>query len=109
LKVATRAGNFCASPSNSGAVPGEDGVGTLARNTELREFQRFFGCPVEFSALADQFGFSNETLAIPLATQDRYLLETLQPICDAAAKERNTLFSVVLSLKLGSGPVWLWR
>jgi AraC-like DNA-binding protein len=63
---------------------------TLARNTELREFQRFFGCPVEFSALADQFGFSNETLAIPLVTEDRYLLETLQPICDAAAKERNT-------------------
>ena len=28
---------------------------TLARNSELREFERFFGCPVEFSASADQF------------------------------------------------------
>jgi hypothetical protein len=62
---------------------------TLARNSGLAEFERFFGCPVEFSALADQFGFSNETLAIRLVTEDRYLLQTLQPICDAAAKERN--------------------
>jgi AraC-like DNA-binding protein len=38
----------------------------------------------------DQLAFSNETLAVPLVTQDRYLLETLQPICDEAAKERNT-------------------
>ena len=63
---------------------------TLARNVDLREFERFFGCRVGFSAPADQFGFSNETLAIPLVTEDRYLLDTLQPICDAAAKERNT-------------------
>jgi AraC-like DNA-binding protein len=63
---------------------------TLARNVELREFELFFGCPVEFSASADQMDFSNETLATPLVTEDRHLLETLQPICDAAAKERNT-------------------
>ena len=63
---------------------------TLAHNSELPEFERFFGCPVEFSASADQFGLSNETLAIPLVTEDRHLLDTLQPICDAAAKERNT-------------------
>jgi AraC-like DNA-binding protein len=63
---------------------------TLARNSEVQEFEPFFGCPVEFSASADRFGFSNETLAIPLITEDRRLLNTLQPICDAAAKERNT-------------------
>ena len=63
---------------------------TLAHNSELPEFERFFGCPVEFSASADQFGLSNETLAIPLVTEDRHLLDTLQPICDAAAKERDT-------------------
>jgi Arabinose-binding domain of AraC transcription regulator, N-term len=28
---------------------------TLARHSEVREFERFFGCSVEFSALADQF------------------------------------------------------
>jgi hypothetical protein len=31
---------------------------TLARNSELPEFERFFGCPVEFSASADQMDFS---------------------------------------------------
>ncbi len=71
---------------------------TLAHNSELREFERFFGCPVEFSASADQFGFSNETLAIPLVTEDRHLLDTLQPICDAAAKERNTAHGTLRSL-----------
>ena len=34
--------------------------------------------------------FSHETLALPLVTEDRYLLETLQPVCDEAAKERHT-------------------
>ena len=65
------------------------------RNSNLREFERFFGCPVEFAAKRDQLTFSNETLAVPLVTEDRYLLETLQPICDAAAKERNTAAGTV--------------
>jgi AraC-like DNA-binding protein len=60
------------------------------RNSDLREFERFFGCPVEFGAPMDQIAFSNETMAIPVVTEDRHLLETLQPICDEAAKERNT-------------------
>ena len=71
---------------------------TLAHNSELPEFERFFDCPVEFSASADQFGLSNETLAIPLVTEDRHLLNTLQPICDAAAKERNTGHGTLRSL-----------
>ena len=60
------------------------------RNSDLRQFERFFGCPVEFGASGDQVAFSNETLALPLVTEDRHLLETLRPICDAAAKERST-------------------
>ena len=71
---------------------------TLAHNSELPEFERFFGCPVEFSGSADQFGLSNETLAIPLVTEDRHLLNTLQPICDEAAKERNTGHGTLRSL-----------
>jgi AraC-like DNA-binding protein len=71
---------------------------TLARNSELREFERFFGCPVEFSASADQFSLSNETLAIPLVTEDHHLLETLQPICEEAATERNTAHGTLRSL-----------
>jgi AraC-like DNA-binding protein len=61
-----------------------------ARNSDLRQFERFFGCPVEFGAPTDQLVFSNETLTLSLVTEDRHLLETLQPICDEAAKERNT-------------------
>jgi AraC-like DNA-binding protein len=52
--------------------------------------ERFLGCPVEFGASIDQIALSNETLALPLVTEDRHLLDTLQPICDEAAKERNT-------------------
>jgi hypothetical protein len=61
-----------------------------ARNSDLREFERFFGCPVEYGAPSDQWSFSNETLALPLLTGDPNLLGTLQPFCDEAAKERNT-------------------
>jgi len=61
-----------------------------ARNSDLPAFEQFFGCPVEFGASGDQVAFSNETLALPLVTEDRHLLETLRPICDEAAKERGT-------------------
>ena len=61
-----------------------------AGNSNGRELERFFGCPIEFDASIDQLAFSNETLALPLVTEDRHLLDTLQPICDEAAKERNT-------------------
>jgi AraC-like DNA-binding protein len=71
---------------------------TLARNPDRGEFERFFGCPVEFSASADRFTLSNETLAIPLVTTDQHLLDTLQPICEEAAKERNTAYGTLRSL-----------
>ena len=61
-----------------------------ARNSDLRAFELFFGSPVEFGASGDQIAFSNETLALPLVTEDPHLLETLRPICDEAAKERAT-------------------
>jgi AraC-like DNA-binding protein len=63
---------------------------THARNSYLRAFERFYGCPVEFAAFSDQLAFSNETLAVPLFTGDPYLLDTLRPFCDEAAKERST-------------------
>jgi hypothetical protein len=65
---------------------------TLAREPDPGEFERFFGCPIQFSGSADQFSFSNETLAIPLVTRDQHLLEALRPICEEAAKERNTAY-----------------
>jgi AraC-like DNA-binding protein len=71
---------------------------TLARNSELQEFEHFFGCPVEFSAPADQFTLSKATLAIPLITEDHHLLETLRPICEEAADERKTVRGTLRSL-----------
>jgi AraC-like DNA-binding protein len=67
-----------------------------ARNSDLRDFERFYGCPVEFAravsegATSDLLEFSNDTLATPLLTADAKLLEALQPFCDMAAKERKT-------------------
>jgi AraC-like DNA-binding protein len=67
-----------------------------ARNSDLREFERFYLCPVEFGraanegALSDLLEFSNDALAIPLLSTDAKLLEALQPFCDTAAKERAT-------------------
>ncbi len=60
------------------------------RYSDLRVFERFFLCPVEFGASRDQLAFSHETLALPLVTEDRHLLEMLRPVCDEAAKERST-------------------
>jgi AraC-like DNA-binding protein len=70
---------------------------TLAREPDRAEFERFFGCPVAFSGSADHFSLSNETLAIPLINRDQHLLETLRPVCDEAAKERNTTYGTLRS------------
>jgi AraC-like DNA-binding protein len=60
------------------------------RTENLREFGRFFGCPVEFGASTGQLEFSNETLALPLITEDPHLLEMLKPFCEEAERTRNT-------------------
>jgi AraC-like DNA-binding protein len=60
------------------------------RSSGAREFERFYGCPVEFGASSDLFEFSNDTLAIPLFTADPKLLKALESFCAMAAKERNT-------------------
>ena len=67
------------------------------RNSDLREFERFYLCPVEFGrgthegVLSDLLEFSNDTVASPLFTNDPKLLEALQPFCEMAAKERATV------------------
>ncbi len=57
-----------------------------ARANGRKEFDRFFGCHVEFTAPADAMDFSEETLNLALVTSDRYLLETLRPFCEAATR-----------------------
>ena len=59
------------------------------RNTDLTEFARYYGCPVEFGAPVGRLAFANESFDIPLVTQDRSLLETLRPFCEAAARARQ--------------------
>jgi AraC-like DNA-binding protein len=58
------------------------------RNSDLRGFERFFRCPVEFGAPTNMFVISAEDLYIPLITADFKLLRVLRPYCDTAAKER---------------------
>ena len=59
------------------------------RNSDVREFERFFGCPVEFGAPTTALQISADVLRLPLITADPKLLRVLRPYCDAAAKERN--------------------
>ena len=67
-----------------------------ARISNLVEFERFFGCHVEFrrasieGASPDLLEFSKDALAVPLVTADPKLLRALRPFCDMAAKERKT-------------------
>jgi AraC-like DNA-binding protein len=59
------------------------------RNSGLREFERFFGCPVEFGAPNTALQIAADALRLPLITADPKLLSVLRPYCEAAAKERN--------------------
>jgi AraC-like DNA-binding protein len=60
------------------------------RNSKLPEFERFCGCPIEYSGPTDELVFSTETLGVPLITEDLRLLDVLRPICDEAARQRET-------------------
>jgi AraC-like DNA-binding protein len=67
-----------------------------ARNADIPEFARFFGCAVEFGRTADEgvafdlLELSSAAVAAPLLTSDPKLLKALEPFCDLAAKERRT-------------------
>ncbi len=61
-----------------------------ARTLDVKEFDRFYNCKVEFGAPADALDFDKATLCLPLITSDRYLLEMLGPYCEEATKARHT-------------------
>jgi hypothetical protein len=67
------------------------------RNSDVREFKRFFGCPVEFGAPNTALQISADALHLPLITADPKLLRVLRLYCDAAAKERNAKPGTLLS------------
>jgi AraC-like DNA-binding protein len=60
------------------------------RNSDLREFERFFGCRVEFGGDTNLLALTGDALRIPLLTADPKFLHALRPFCDMAAEERNT-------------------
>jgi len=60
------------------------------RASGFPEFERFCGCPVEFGASADQLVLSNQSLSVPLITEDLHLLDALRPICEEATRQRET-------------------
>jgi AraC-like DNA-binding protein len=59
------------------------------RGSPMQDFERFFGCIVEFGAASDLIEFSNDDLATPLVTADAKLRQALRPFCDMAARERG--------------------
>jgi AraC-like DNA-binding protein len=67
------------------------------RNSDLREFDRFFGCHVEFGAQVNLVALTDDALRIPLLTADPKLLHALRPFCDMAAKERKATTGTVRS------------
>jgi AraC-like DNA-binding protein len=73
------------------------------RNSSLREFERFFGCPVEFGRASSERGssdwleFSNDVLVMLLINADPKLVQSLRPFCDMAAKERSTAVGTLRS------------
>ena len=68
------------------------------RSSKFPEFERFCGCPVEFGGSSDQLVLSQQSLAAPLITGDVHLLDTLRPICDEAAKHRETALGSLRAL-----------
>jgi AraC-like DNA-binding protein len=68
------------------------------RSSGLPEFERFCGCPVEFGGSSDQLVLSDQSLAVPLITEDMHLLDVLRPICDEAAKQRETAAGSIRAL-----------
>jgi hypothetical protein len=60
-----------------------------------RGADRRAACPVKFWAPSGQLEFSNETLALPLITQDACLLEMLRPFCEEAERARKTAASLL--------------
>ena len=83
-----------------------------ARNADLPEFARFFGCPAEFGravdqgAASDMLEFSNAAVAAPLLTADPTLLKALEPFCDVGAKARRTASNKEFDGGGGNRPVY---
>jgi AraC-like DNA-binding protein len=61
-----------------------------ARNARIREFERFFGCPVEFGRRANLIELSQTDLSVPIIDADKRLLDVLRSYStEVLAKHRQ--------------------
>ncbi len=62
-----------------------------ARNANIAEFTRYFGCEVRFGACENSYKFKVDDLALPLMTADDELYKILKNCCEHAlqVKSRN--------------------
>src|SRR5262249_24774621 len=65
------------------------------RISNKREFDRFFGCSVSFNATADTLVFPPESVASPILTSDKYLLQILKNACEEVLAKRGKLSGTV--------------
>lgn len=68
-----------------------------ARNSNIAEFERFFGCGVEFGAPENTFRFRPADLALPLMTADDELYAILQKCCEDSLKVKSRNMPAVIS------------
>jgi len=66
------------------------------RNARIREFERFFGCPVEFGRRANLIELSPTDLRAPIVEADNRLLDVLRSYCvEVLAKHREQAPSLI--------------
>ena len=66
------------------------------RNARIKEFERFFGCPVEFGRRTNLIELSQTDLRAPLIEADKRLLDVLRGYCvEVLAKHRERLPSLI--------------
>jgi AraC-like DNA-binding protein len=59
------------------------------RNSGLKEFRDFFGCPIEFGASRQVAVFAKQDLVLPILSADRHLLNILEVFCEEAISRRK--------------------
>ena len=59
------------------------------RSYAIRDIERFFACPIQFSAPSDQLHFSRDTLDTPVLSADSRLLDILKPYAERMAALRG--------------------
>src|SRR6516162_4742576 len=68
------------------------------RNTHKAEFDRFYGCPVRFNATADTMVLPTASLATPILTSDKYLLQILKNACEEVLAKRGKVSSTLRAM-----------